>query len=338
VQLFLAIFVFFEGNLISADQTCKKVVDLRNAVDKIAKEVEQTCCKSCHRGSEDHVVNGNVYYDGNYPSDTWRVQNLLTWSVPEIFPNGGNFANYWLAPNKYQGAFVLKFDQPRTVSKITVVNTHNGGLNDRGTRTFEVYLGDSAYGPWTRVVYSTLPDPRKTDRRISSVPAYSYSISPRCAQYVRFRIVSWYGSGGGLQYFSTCPLGCDSGWKLHQNKCYKKFSRKTQDITWTSANNNCNDEGGELASIADLKTNSFVKTFVSHNKRMYIGGIRSGPNSFTWTDGTPCLYTDWSKGQPDNAHGKEFCTEFFNTDKKWNDQPCHHYSSNDYLCQKPTNY
>ena len=52
VQLFLAIFVFFEGNLISADQTCKKVVDLRNAVDKIAKEVEQTCCKSCHRGSE----------------------------------------------------------------------------------------------------------------------------------------------------------------------------------------------------------------------------------------------------------------------------------------------
>ena len=64
---------------------------------------------------------------------------------------------------------------------------------------------------------------------------------------------------------------------------------------------------------------------------------RSGPNSFTWTDGTPCLYTDWSKGQPDNAHGKEFCTEIFNHDKKWNDQPCHHYSSNDYLCQKPTN-
>ena len=52
VQLFLAIFVFFEGNLISADQTCKKVVDLRNAVDKIAKEVQQTCCKSRHRGSE----------------------------------------------------------------------------------------------------------------------------------------------------------------------------------------------------------------------------------------------------------------------------------------------
>ena len=75
---------------------------------------------------------------------------------------------------------------------------------------FQVYLGDSAYGPWTRVVYSTLPDPRKTDRRISSVPAYSYSISPRCAQYVRFRIVSWYGSGGGLQYFSTCPLGISS--------------------------------------------------------------------------------------------------------------------------------
>ena len=55
-----------------------------------------------------------------------------------LFYAGGNFANYWLAPNGNQGSFILKFDEPRTVSKITVVNTHNGGLNDRGTRTFEV--------------------------------------------------------------------------------------------------------------------------------------------------------------------------------------------------------
>ena len=39
-------------------------------------------------------MNGNVYYDGNYPSDTWRVQNLLTWSVPEIFPNGIKGAHF----------------------------------------------------------------------------------------------------------------------------------------------------------------------------------------------------------------------------------------------------
>ena len=43
--------------------------------------------------------------------------------------------------------------------------------------------------------------------------------------------------------------GCDSGWIKNQNKCYKKFSRKTQDITWTSANNNCNDEGVRDGSI-----------------------------------------------------------------------------------------
>merc|ERR1712126_74848 len=317
-NFFLVVLIFYYGGHLASGQVCKKAADLGTAVDKFVKEVQQTCWRSCHRGSQDQVVNGNVYTDNRYPSNTWNVQNALSWSTPEVFPSGGNFANYRLAPNGNQGEFILKFDEPRTVSKITVVNTHNGGLNDRGTRTFEVYLGDSQYGPWTRVVYSTLSDPRKTYRNIRSVPSNSYYISPRCAQYVKFRIVSWYGSGGGLQFFSTCSLRCDYGWKLFRNKCYKKFSRLTQDVSWLSANNNCNDEGGQLASIADKDTNTFVQTFITAKRDLIIGGIRSGPTSFAWTDGTPCLFTDWFSGEPNNHHRNEFCSEITGTNKKWN--------------------
>ena len=55
-----------------------------------------------------------------------------------MFPNGGSYANYWLAPNKMQGEFVLKFDQSRTVDTITIVNAHNPTWNDRGTKEFKV--------------------------------------------------------------------------------------------------------------------------------------------------------------------------------------------------------
>ena len=37
-----------------------------------------------------------------------------------------------------QGEFILKFDQPRIVDTITIVNTHNSAWQDRGTKEFKV--------------------------------------------------------------------------------------------------------------------------------------------------------------------------------------------------------
>ena len=72
--------------------------------------------------------------DGNYPSDNWGVQQLLIWNKAENHWSD----NYWLAPNKKQGEFILKFDQPRIVDTITIVNTHNSVWQDRGTNEFKV--------------------------------------------------------------------------------------------------------------------------------------------------------------------------------------------------------
>ena len=32
----------------------------------------------------DHVVSGDVY-PGQPPAETWKVENVLTWSIPEVF-------------------------------------------------------------------------------------------------------------------------------------------------------------------------------------------------------------------------------------------------------------
>ena len=79
----------------------------------------------------DSVISGDVF-NAKYP-----VKNSFIWSIPEIGPLTP-ISNYWLAPGGAEGEFILEFDQPRLVSVIILVNTHNGNGNDRGTKEFKV--------------------------------------------------------------------------------------------------------------------------------------------------------------------------------------------------------
>merc|ERR1719414_96362 len=130
-------------------------------------------CSSCNSGSRDYVVSGDVY------NENFKVENLLTWSIPEArFPSAGSMGNYWLAPQKMKGEFVLKFDQPRTVDTITIVNMYNSpNYADRGTNEFKVYLADSEYGPWTEVLHDFLEDPRNTNVTEASVPPRVFNLT-----------------------------------------------------------------------------------------------------------------------------------------------------------------
>jgi len=295
-------------------------------------------CSSCNSGSRDYVVSGDVYA-GN-TDERWKVENLLTWSIPEVFPQPGMNGNYWLAPSGMQGEFVLRFDQSRTVDTITIVNARNAHINDRGTNEFKVYLADSENGPWTEVLHDFLDDPRNTNGTVASVPPRVFNLpNPICGQYVRFQIISWYGYGGGLQYFSTCPLKCDEGWEPHKNKCYKTYYPEN-DISWVDANFNCNNERGQLASIPNEETNDFIKNHFGKESTL-IGGFATGqipdPNLWTWIDGTPWSYMDWAAGEPNNflEDENEHCLEW---NGGLNDWPCYKLSNYRYLCQKYPTY
>ena len=54
-------------------------------------------------------------------------------------------------------------------------------------------------GPWEMVLQKTLDDSRK---QIDPLPLTGFPISSTQGRFVKFELVSYYGHGGGLQYFN----------------------------------------------------------------------------------------------------------------------------------------
>ena len=139
--------------------------------------------------------------EDSYPSYpdrglTFSVRNLLT-NAREIFGK-----NYWLAPDKQESAeFVLDLGSEKTVSMVELVNTHNGYHRDRSMKEFKVFLSsDSSDGPWEEVVHQTLEDSRQ---QADPLPLQTFPFTERTARFVKFNQISYYGNGGGLQYFTV---------------------------------------------------------------------------------------------------------------------------------------
>ena len=127
--------------------------------------------------------------------DAFSVKKLLTKSPKEIFSK-----NYWLGPNTKAGVFILDLGCAKTVNMVELVNTHNGHVRDRGTKEFMVFTSVNKGGPWTLVVHKELPDSR---HQSDPLPVLSFRFSDRTARFVKFNLISWYGYGGGLQYFAV---------------------------------------------------------------------------------------------------------------------------------------
>ena len=53
-------------------------------------------------------------------------------------------------------------------------------------------------GPWTEILSEELENPLDDP---FPLPLLTFSFPPTVARFIRFRIVSWYGIGGALQYF-----------------------------------------------------------------------------------------------------------------------------------------
>jgi len=141
------------------------------------------------------VVRGDQY--PNTDGFIFSITNLLTNAPLEIFGE-----NYWLAPNGQDRAeFVLDLGCEKTVNLVELVNTHNGFYRDRSMKEFKVFLSsDTSYGPWEEVLHQTLEDSRQ---QADPLPLQTFLFAERTAQFVKFNQISYYGAGGGLQYFSV---------------------------------------------------------------------------------------------------------------------------------------
>ena len=127
---------------------------------------------------------------------------------------------------------------------------------------------------------------------------------------------------------------CGDGWTPYKEKCYRLFAAP---LSWTSASAQCEANSGHLASVPDRETEDFfvglAQNFSGFTGSLWLGGYREDDDEeWQWNDGSPWNYTNWAKGEPNNAKGNEHHLELWWAPPLWNDE--HGQSRHGYICQK----
>lgn len=77
--------------------------------------------------------------------------------------------------------------------------------------------------------------------------------------------------------------------------------------TWTAAQTTCQNNGGNLATVPDAATNTFLNTHATAGCFIgYTDQVTEG--TFLWADGSPTTYTNWNAGEPNNSGNEDYTT------------------------------
>ena len=140
----------------------------------------------CPEGPEGSSSYCRIFLASNVLSldvDLWKVQ-----------------ANYWLTEGSTvedQG-FVMSLGRSSTVWGVSLRNTNNGGHGDRSTKKFKVLGSATDNGPWEELLAADLED----SRRQNPPPVQRLMfVNPAVVSFIKFELIEYWGSGGGLQYF-----------------------------------------------------------------------------------------------------------------------------------------
>merc|ERR1711990_518721 len=254
---------------------------------------------------------------GRYPccaQDAFSVKKLLTNSPKEIHSK-----NYWLGPAWKHAEFILDLGCHKTVNMVELVNTHNGHARNAGTKEFMVFVSVNKGGPWTLVVHKELQDSRQQS---DPLPVLSFSFSDRTARFVKFKLLSWYGVCGGLQYFAVKGVKCSGGWTKYGSSCYKLHPDK---VSWAEARTFCLvQDNADLASIHSEGERAFAWALSGRNEDTWLGGQDLHTEGhWTWTDGTPWTWAHWARGEPNNYGGNQDClTLWGRANGRFDDNSC----------------
>ncbi|XP_078619179.1 uncharacterized protein LOC144886426 [Branchiostoma floridae x Branchiostoma japonicum] len=87
---------------------------------------------------------------------------------------------------------------------------------------------------------------------------------------------------------------CQSGWREHNNHCYKLMQNKA---SWSSAESMCKTDGASLASITSSDENNFIKDVISNARVGVWIGLHKKGKSWKWADGSGLSYTNWDQSE-----------------------------------------
>ena len=132
-----------------------------------------------------------------------------------LFEEKEKIGNYWLAGVGKKGpeaVFSLDLKQYKNVTGFKIKNTKNETKRDQGTKKFTIYSED-------KILMSEELDDIQNMK--DEVPTVSFSLDPpQLIRYLKFQIDSFYGTGGGLQYFSVIGI-CIQIIKFHIRRTYR---------------------------------------------------------------------------------------------------------------------
>ena len=111
-------------------------------------------------------------------------------------------SNYWKAEDGKVGeeqGFIMYLGCIKTVTGVSLKNTHNAGTRDFSTKKFRILGSATNSGPWQELLVADLEDSRRQDP-----PPLQQLIFDNSAvvSFVKFELLEYHGSGGGLQYFA----------------------------------------------------------------------------------------------------------------------------------------
>jgi len=149
------------------------------------------------------------------PTDAFIPYHVVT-NEDDFFCMFGNVSNYWRLDNDTTGdeaSFYIVFKSPQKIKGFRLKNSHNCNYRDMGTQDFTFSTTNSWVGAdpkdpknappysswnWTNHLVATLPDP------VPPVPVMDFELETPIeeTQFLRFRVDSYWGVGGALQYFA----------------------------------------------------------------------------------------------------------------------------------------
>ncbi|XP_074479552.1 ladderlectin-like isoform X1 [Sebastes fasciatus] len=118
---------------------------------------------------------------------------------------------------------------------------------------------------------------------------------------------------------------CFSDWTDSSGRC---FLYVPTPMTWANAERQCQDYGGNLASVHSVDEQQFIQGLIlsitEKNALTWLGAFDAQQEGlWLWSDGTPFKFDYWDRGQPDNNRGDSHCLVMNYSDrKKFDDTPC----------------
>ena len=129
--------------------------------------------------------------------------NILSMDDDDNWKSDVHTANYWLAENGKVGeeqGFIMNLGCSKTVSSVSLKNTHNGRHRDRSTKKFRILGSTTNNGPWQELLVANLEDSRQQDPPPLQQLMFANSA---VVSFIKFELLEFYGVSGGLQYFAV---------------------------------------------------------------------------------------------------------------------------------------